>query len=111
MGFRQDRAAVERVKVRVMTLDELSVEPALVKVDVEGADYRVIAGSSQVLLRFRPLVLVELPRQAIVAVLTELGYVPFAYEEPRRLIEGERGELNTYFLLPEHRAQLDQVIN
>ncbi|CAB5029782.1 unannotated protein [freshwater metagenome] len=111
MGFRPDRAAVERVKVRVMTLDELSIEPKLVKIDVEGADDRVIAGSSQLLRRFRPLVLVELPQPATVDLLTGLGYAPFAFEQPRRLIEGGRGELNTYFLLAEHREQFDLVVD
>jgi FkbM family methyltransferase len=110
-GFRPSRAVVERVQVTVSTLDALALEPQLVKVDVEGADDRAVAGGVEVLARCRPLVLVELPQQATIDTLAGLGYVPHLFEDPGRLVAGRTGELNTYFLLPEHREQFDLRID
>lgn len=110
-AFRPARAVVERVQVVVSTLDALGVEPHIVKIDVEGADDRAVAGGVEVLRRCRPLVLVELPRSTTVDTLAALGYSPYSFEQPGQLVRGRMGELNTYFLLPEHREQFDLRID
>jgi FkbM family methyltransferase len=105
-GFRPNRAIVEKVQVTVTTLDQLEVQPQLIKIDVEGADDRAVAGATELLTRCRPLVLVEFPQASTVDVMERLGYTPHAYDaDADRLVGGCTGELNTYFLLPEHREQ------
>ena len=56
---------VEAVHVRVVTLDDLVEERGsdrvdLIKIDVEGFESRVLAGSTRTLARFRPVCVIEL---------------------------------------------------
>jgi FkbM family methyltransferase len=104
--FRAERAHVEGVSVEVSTLDSLDVAPDLLKVDVEGADDGVIAGGAQLLDRHHPVVLVEHPKPETVTLLDAHGYTIHAFDASTgRLRRGRRGELNSYFLRPEHLAR------
>lgn len=78
------------IDVRVSTLDaELdAVSPAVVKIDVEGAELGVLEGARALLARARPVLIFEhVPRaaetygatpEAIWELLAELGYVVFS---------------------------------
>ena len=48
------------VKTRV--LDDLKLKPDLIKVDVEGGEYLVLAGARATLLAYMPIVVMELVR-------------------------------------------------
>ena len=50
---------VERLSVRCERLDDLRLDPAFVKVDVEGAEAEVLRGAAGTLRRSRPLVAFE----------------------------------------------------
>ncbi len=81
-----ERGDPQRIEVRVSTLDaELAGQrPALVKIDVEGAELGVIEGGRELLGTVKPLVVVECVARAselygatpgaVWDVLTELGY-------------------------------------
>merc|ERR1711871_1927540 len=72
------------VKTRV--LDDLKLKPDLIKVDVEGGEYLVLAGARATLLAYMPIVVMELSKQNgamfpehssirnCVSLLFELGY-------------------------------------
>jgi len=76
-------ALSDAIRVKVRTLDSL-VETVglravtLVKIDVEGAEGRVLCGAEQVTARFRPIFVVDLhtPKQDVFVArwLTERGY-------------------------------------
>jgi FkbM family methyltransferase len=74
-----DPAIVART-VRVTTLDEAAqqreIEPHLVKIDVEGYELPVLHGSRDLLGRARPVLMVEITRDAaaIAALLRAAGY-------------------------------------
>ncbi|MEX2695723.1 FkbM family methyltransferase [Rhizobium mongolense] len=68
-NFEQNRenafsdALMESVRVEMMQLDTFleksGLRPALLKIDVEGAEHRVLLGSSRCLANIRPLIVVE----------------------------------------------------
>ena len=83
------------IAVPVQTMDGLVERLGLarldlIKVDIEGAEGRLLAGGVQTLQRFRPHLLLELEDRhlerfgtsadAIIAQLTELGYAPSHWE-------------------------------
>jgi FkbM family methyltransferase len=79
---------MQKISVSAKTIDELvnehGLNPAVMKVDVEGAEGMVFKGALSVLREFRPLVLAELNREMlhsfgsspeeIIAGFKELGY-------------------------------------
>jgi FkbM family methyltransferase len=82
-------AAVEVEVVEQTTLDEALGErkPALVKIDVEGAELDVLRGGRQAILRHRPALLIEVnDPEGLAALLGELGYERFRYEPSNRAI-------------------------
>ena len=79
------------VPVRGLTLDELIADHgwrtvSLIKIDVQGAEMRVLTGARELLNRFRPALFVEIDdaalraytssAAALIELLTALGYKP-----------------------------------
>lgn len=71
-GFRRTEAARNgepvRLEVRCERLDDAldaSYVPSLIKIDVEGAELKVLRGADELLSRHRPLVLLEHGRQSL----------------------------------------------
>ncbi|GAB3290792.1 class I SAM-dependent methyltransferase [Hymenobacter tenuis] len=68
------------------TLSALDYQPAVIKIDVEGAELKVIAGAKESLRRLRPYVVIEYlepkrhntEHQKAAALLRELGYSSFS---------------------------------
>lgn len=84
------RLADEGDPVRTVTLDDLTApdqDISLVKIDVQGAEMRVLAGASAILARERPALFVEVDPAglarfgggpgALMDSLTPLGYTPY----------------------------------
>lgn len=85
-----DQGDPETIGVQVSTLDEelAGVEPAVVKIDVEGAELQVLEGGRELLTRARPLIVFEHVASTSAAygaapgapwdLLDRLGYEVFA---------------------------------
>jgi FkbM family methyltransferase len=89
------------ILVRAITIDELCAicdwqEVCLVKIDVQGAEGRVIAGAIETIKRFSPALFVEIEEGSVkpgsqeflfLNELTALGYWPYILEKngPKRL--------------------------
>lgn len=105
LGFSPSRARVVLEQVDIVRMDDLAVEPDVIKMDVEGADLAALRGGEQTIARCRPVLLVEHPSPGSTDLLTGLGYRAFTYTDGR-LVLGMTGSLNTFFLTQEH---VDQV--
>ena len=78
------------IDVPAVRLDDIvqrdHLQPAIIKIDVEGAELKVIRGAADTLRRLRPLVVMEYlapdrhntAHREAAALLRELGYVSFA---------------------------------
>jgi FkbM family methyltransferase len=89
--------AVRLIKTRVDTLDRIASElpsaPAVIKMDIEGAEILALAGASDLLRRGRPILLSELNGAAglsVVGHLADLGYAHWDLETGRAWVEGDR---------------------
>ena len=105
LAFSPSRARVVLEEVDLVPMDDLAVDPDIVKVDVEGADLAALQGGVQTLTRCRPVLLVEHPSQGSTALLAGLGYRAFTFSGDR-LVLGATDSLNTFFLTDDHVAQV-----
>ncbi len=92
------KLAAEGVPVAVVTLDGLLAERgwptvSFLKIDVQGAESRVLAGAAQTLSRFRPALFIEVDDAALqrmgssaAALHAHLGSLGYA---PRRICQGK----------------------
>jgi FkbM family methyltransferase len=76
-------AAAGEIKVKMTSLDELLASgqilpPDFIKIDVEGAEYEVLKGAKELLIKHRPVLFLDTHQrtahQNTIAFLEELGY-------------------------------------
>lgn len=85
-GTKITGAIRERHLTPVLTLDwlaEMLSAPQVMKIDVDGAELRVLRGGAAMLRKYRPIILTEVyERNAdeVTAFLHELGYTLYQYE-------------------------------
>jgi FkbM family methyltransferase len=72
---------IENVTAEVLRLDDLALSPDFVKIDVEGAELRVLRGLSDTLERSHPILLIERSGDfaAIRDLLAASDYLPYTY--------------------------------
>ncbi len=79
-GYMGQRGRVIQVKCRTLdsVVEELNLEPDLLKIDVEGFEHVVPSGAGQVLSKFRPCIILEAnpgdPAAAMTQILLKHGY-------------------------------------
>lgn len=106
-GFDPRRAGVEEVLVEVRPLDDLHLDVDVLKFDVEGVAHAAVAGALGTIRRCRPVIIVEDPEPATVAVLEAEGYLACAYQAERRCLTAPSDDtLNTIFVHDEHLERL-----
>jgi hypothetical protein len=100
-----ERVAAERVEA----LDDLVrsgelFHPDFIKIDVEGAEPRVLAGARKILTTRRPHLIIETHSAALeaecIALLSEVGYTPFVVDQRRWLRERRPAEHNRWLIAP-----------
>jgi FkbM family methyltransferase len=100
-GERMDSSDFEIVHIRVDVhrIDDLSLAPALVKIDVQGHEQPALSGMSQTLESYGPPVLVEAPSSETKAFMASLGYGAYRYDPaPSRLVAlGDEDVTNVLF--------------
>jgi FkbM family methyltransferase len=91
---------IESVRVPAVPLDDLALDPAVVKIDVEGHELAVLRGLDATLRRCHPIILIEVSANydEIVQQLAPYGYGSHYYDRATgRLVPG-RGVVNAFFL-------------
>jgi FkbM family methyltransferase len=103
-------ANIGSVEGKIVRVDDLKIEPAIIKVDAEGFNYDVLLGAAETIERSRPFVVVEIePEEAdkIRRYLEDLRYDLLAYDigqdrfhvSPDVVHAGPSGERN-FFAVP-----------
>ena len=95
MDSREFEVAPRRVPVR--PLDQLALDTAFVKLDVQGYELQALLGLRETVQRQRPVLLVERPEPDVDALLTAWGYAPHEFAEGR-LTAGPAERTNTVYL-------------
>ena len=99
-----DQFEIEELQMRFEALDELNLDPDIVKIDVQGAEPVVLAGMRDTIQRCRPLLMVEADLLAgsreCAEFLTDFGYRAFVYDpatDGLRAWDGVSVGINLFF--------------
>ncbi len=102
----------QKCEVTTVRLDRFvqqrSLRPDLVKIDIEGAEYLALQGAAKMLAAHRPMLMIEVTNRAadVFQLLTSAGYLLFT-PEGRPLVAGERSNDNICALHPDnHRGRM-----
>ena len=101
LGTKMDTAGFKVItrEVPVRRLDSLGLDPAFIKLDVQGYEKAALVGLEKTLERARPILFIETPDAELRDWLAERGYAAFRYlPGERRLVERVDGALNVVFL-------------
>lgn len=90
-----DESTVETVTLDDFVFERNNRPPDFIKIDVEGAEGRVLSGGLRTLKQFKPIILVDLhtPEQdlAVGRILLECGYEAYHTEDGRKVERLDRG--------------------
>lgn len=87
-------------EIELRTFDSLNLKPDIVKIDVEGAEPRVLRGMERTLREIRPLLLIERSSswEECMTILRQFGYLPKVYEPTsKRLTKTDSADRSTNF--------------
>lgn len=106
LGSRMDTADFEVVThaVPVRRLDSLELDPAFIKLDVQGFEYEALLGLEATLRRMHPILLIETPGEDARCFLAAMDYEAFTYlYRERRLVPETHRDVNTIFVAKLHK--------
>jgi FkbM family methyltransferase len=103
-GFDGRRLELQTERVTLRRLDDLELEPDVIKIDVQGTEACVLAGGLETIARTRPAVMAESLEEggAAHAVLAGLDYVVATFRKGR-FERGSSAYALNRFLLPAER--------
>lgn len=95
-GFRHDWLSIRRVHCAIKPLDSFELNPAFIKIDVQGFEGEVLRGCRETLRRCRPVLLIETPGKNECAMLRTMDYEPFVMENG--VLYPGTGKFNVLFI-------------
>lgn len=101
LGERMDGPdfTIEERRVPVLALDDLDVDPAFVKIDVQGHDHPAVQGLRATIERSRPVLMIERASQETHRVLIDLGYAAQTYDQAeKRLVSARWPAVNVFYV-------------
>lgn len=88
-GFVVNRIKFQEKEVPVKTLDEMSLQPDVIKIDSEGNDLKILKGAKETIKRCRPFILFENQEDEylnFVNFFNELNMKIFLYDYERNIL-------------------------
>jgi FkbM family methyltransferase len=109
MPSSRDRLRFIETVVPVVPIDDLTLTPDFVKIDVEGSEIQVLRGMTATIERCKPVFMIEFdPEQAasIADLLCPLGYRPYVFDRQASAFRPYDGsEADNLFHLPSRGRQ------
>ncbi|MEA2431015.1 MAG: hypothetical protein QOI19_1488 [Thermoleophilaceae bacterium] len=99
--LRSDRFEIAEVEVKIERLDDLGLEPAFIKLVVQGAEYPALLGMRRTIERKRPVVMTQRPNDDVRSLFSELAYSTWTATGAGAALERERDWALNIFFLPE----------
>ena len=84
-NFDAEHLRIERQIVRVICMDELHLNPVLVKIDIEGGELSALRGMEETLKRSRPVLIVEHNKQGTKEITSFLMNLDYDLIEPKTM--------------------------
>ena len=105
---------LREIDVEVVRVDDLGLDPAWVKIDVEGAEMQALRGMEKTLTEHRPVLMVEGSDTSYGELrpwLGERGFEPYGYDANAGRIfpKGDIPTLNIFFIHSENPILADQA--
>jgi FkbM family methyltransferase len=99
--FSPKRLKLKKLKCITKPLDTLDLDPAFIKIDVQGFEKEVVVGGAKTIASSLPVLLIENARdQSYENILFEMGYIRAAYKAKEHRFEiGAKGEINTFYFV------------
>jgi FkbM family methyltransferase len=108
-GFRPEKLEIKKVLCTVKRLDDFSLTPFFIKIDVQGFEYEVLLGAEKTIRKSRPIILMEAPKERELNFLSERSYQPFIYKNGK-LLSGTKN-YNVFFIPKEIVPSIRKKIN
>jgi FkbM family methyltransferase len=104
-GFDPKLQVIESETVRMRRLDDLGLDPAVIKIDVQGTEPDVLAGGMETIRRARPAIMAEaLDRdERALELLKPLGYDVYSFANGG-FERGADPSATNHFLISEERS-------
>lgn len=109
-GFTEQKLQLKKINCSVKRLDDFSLKPYFIKIDVQGFEYEVLSGAIDTLKQARPILLIETPGAKEINFLAALGYKSFVFEN-QKLMSGHKSHLNVFFIPEEAVHTLKDMVH
>jgi FkbM family methyltransferase len=105
-GFDPKQQVIESERVTLLRLDELHLDPDVIKIDVQGTEADVIRGGLETIQRARPAIIAEALEENddALELLRPMGYDIYSLKDGK-IERGADPAATNQFLLPEERVQ------
>jgi FkbM family methyltransferase len=80
LGYNGAKLTVTEHPIECRTLDSFNLEPLLVKLHAQGAEFAILRGSEQTIRQHKPALMCAFPSNAVTKLLADWGYQPHIYE-------------------------------
>ena len=101
--FYSDRhLALLEMECNIKSLDEFNLDPAFMKLDVQGFELNVLKGGERTIRDSEPILLIESPDQMVIDYLQDLEYTAYSYHTGKFTMGTGKG-VNTFFM-PQERS-------
>jgi FkbM family methyltransferase len=98
-AIRSPRFDIAEVEVKVERIDDLNIDPAFVKLVVQGAEHEALLGMRDTIERAHPVVMIQRPTQQVRSFFGERGYSTWTATGPDGALAPEAGwALNIFFV-------------
>ena len=84
-----DEVTLIEKKIKIVTIDEMNLQPAAIKIDIEGYEHEAIQGGINTIKKYEPILMIEVNEKSFEKMknlLNELNYSVFVFNKNSKKI-------------------------
>jgi len=87
----------EKIIVNTIKIDDLNLKPDLIKLDIEGYEYKALLGAVKTIKKFKPIIYIENPSIVVDKFFYSLNYKKYQYKKnTKKLSIVKKNKNNSY---------------